>query len=295
MWRALGGPKPFRRPTNSFSSPSSEARFFTESGFFYGRCGREIWADGAEWVVGVDLLGVTAQIDLVRSRVAAGVQGLCWAGSSGRIRRTGRACGRREIRWQAKRCGVRTNGSSDPVIETWSRCVPNCARPVAAGRLEQEQAGNHPSHRMPAWSRGSRPSTMPTSTAITRARIASGRRWPNPESSVPRSSSSRNAASSWSRRRGPHHTIKSYDTSCAHIIASVENSLRCLRTDYLDLLLIHRPDPLMDPREVNEAFVRLRQSGKVHTSASRISCLPSSSCWPRSWMFRWSRIKLSIR
>ena len=44
----------------------------------------------------------------------------------------------------------------------------------------------------------------------------------------------------------------------------MENSLKCLRTDYIDLLLIHRPDPLMDPREVNEAFVRLRQSGKVH-------------------------------
>jgi predicted oxidoreductase len=62
----------------------------------------------------------------------------------------------------------------------------------------------------------------------------------------------------------PNHKIKSYDTSCAHIVASVENSLRCLHTDYIDLLLIHRPDPLIDPREVNEAFVRLRQSGKVH-------------------------------
>ncbi len=63
----------------------------------------------------------------------------------------------------------------------------------------------------------------------------------------------------------PSHRMKSYDTSCTHIIASVENSLKCLRTDYLDLLLIHRPDPLMDPREVNEAFVQLRQSGKVHS------------------------------
>lgn len=63
--------------------------------------------------------------------------------------------------------------------------------------------------------------------------------------------------------RRPSHRIKSYDTSCAHIVASVENSLRCLQTDYIDLLLIHRPNPLIDPREVNEAFVRLRQSGKV--------------------------------
>jgi predicted oxidoreductase len=62
----------------------------------------------------------------------------------------------------------------------------------------------------------------------------------------------------------PAHRVHGYDTSCSHIIASVEDSLKCLRTDYIDLLLIHRPDMLMDPREINEAFVRLRQSGKVH-------------------------------
>ena len=64
-------------------------------------------------------------------------------------------------------------------------------------------------------------------------------------------------------RRRPNHRTKSYDTSAAHITASVENSLRSLRTDYIDLLLIHRPDPLMDPAEVNEAFVALREAGKV--------------------------------
>jgi predicted oxidoreductase len=63
----------------------------------------------------------------------------------------------------------------------------------------------------------------------------------------------------------PNHKIHCYDTSCSHIIASVENSLRCLHTDYIDLLLIHRPDPLADPREINDVFVRLRQSGKVHS------------------------------
>jgi len=64
-------------------------------------------------------------------------------------------------------------------------------------------------------------------------------------------------------RRRPNHRTKSYDTSAAHITASVENSLRSLRTDYIDLLLIHRPDPLMDPAEVNEAFVALKEAGKV--------------------------------
>jgi len=61
----------------------------------------------------------------------------------------------------------------------------------------------------------------------------------------------------------PNHRVKSYDTSTAHIIASVDNSLKSLRTDYIDLLLIHRPDPLMDPSEVNAAFVALQESGKV--------------------------------
>lgn len=61
----------------------------------------------------------------------------------------------------------------------------------------------------------------------------------------------------------PNHGIKSYDTSRGHIVASVERSLKNLRTDYIDLLLIHRPDPLMDPAQINDAFSRLKQSGKV--------------------------------
>ncbi|MBX2944633.1 MAG: aldo/keto reductase [Cyclobacteriaceae bacterium] len=61
----------------------------------------------------------------------------------------------------------------------------------------------------------------------------------------------------------PEHQIKHYDTSKEHIIWSVENSLQNLKTDYLDLLLLHRPDPLMNPAEVAEAFSMLKQSGKV--------------------------------
>ena len=61
----------------------------------------------------------------------------------------------------------------------------------------------------------------------------------------------------------PEHRIKHYDSSAAHIAASVENSLRALRTDRLDLLLIHRPDPLMDADEVARAFESLRAAGKV--------------------------------
>jgi predicted oxidoreductase len=61
----------------------------------------------------------------------------------------------------------------------------------------------------------------------------------------------------------PQNTLKHYDTSRAHIFASVEESLQALGTDRIDLLLIHRPDVLMDPDEVAEAFTSLRQAGKV--------------------------------
>jgi len=61
----------------------------------------------------------------------------------------------------------------------------------------------------------------------------------------------------------PAHRIKHYDTSREHIVASVENSLSCLGVESLDLLLIHRPDPLMDADEVADAFDRLGRAGKV--------------------------------
>ena len=61
----------------------------------------------------------------------------------------------------------------------------------------------------------------------------------------------------------PAHGVQHYDTSAAHIIASAEQSLRNLHTDYLDLLLLHRPDPLMQIDAVAEAFETLRAAGKV--------------------------------
>lgn len=63
--------------------------------------------------------------------------------------------------------------------------------------------------------------------------------------------------------RRPDHHIKSYDTSKQHILQSVDHSLKLLRADYIDVLLIHRPDPLMNADEVAEAFTQLRESGKV--------------------------------
>lgn len=59
------------------------------------------------------------------------------------------------------------------------------------------------------------------------------------------------------------HALGHYITDRNHIISSAEQSLTNLATDYLDLLLIHRPDPLMDADDVAEAFLALHQSGKV--------------------------------
>ncbi len=61
----------------------------------------------------------------------------------------------------------------------------------------------------------------------------------------------------------PEHRIKHYDSSAAHIVASAEASLRALRVERLELLLIHRPDALMDADEVALAFEALRAAGKV--------------------------------
>jgi predicted oxidoreductase len=55
-----------------------------------------------------------------------------------------------------------------------------------------------------------------------------------------------------------------FDFSKEHILEAVDGSLKRLRTDYLDVLLLHRPDTLVEPEEVAEAFTILHDSGKVH-------------------------------
>lgn len=54
-----------------------------------------------------------------------------------------------------------------------------------------------------------------------------------------------------------------FDFSKEHILASVDGILKRLKTEYLDVLLLHRPDALMEPEEVAEAFDQLQASGKV--------------------------------
>ncbi|MGE6108453.1 aldo/keto reductase [Aeromonas sobria] len=70
----------------------------------------------------------------------------------------------------------------------------------------------------------------------------------------------------------PEHALNHYNTSKEHIIASAEASLHKLGTDHLDLLLIHRPDPLMNADEVAEAFIALQQAGKIrHAGVSNFT------------------------
>jgi predicted oxidoreductase len=70
----------------------------------------------------------------------------------------------------------------------------------------------------------------------------------------------------------PGHRVKHYDTSPAHIRSSVEASLQALRTDVLDLLLLHRPDPLMDAAETADALARLHRDGLVrHVGVSNFT------------------------
>ncbi|MGP3594111.1 aldo/keto reductase [Vagococcus sp. WN89Y] len=85
----------------------------------------------------------------------------------------------------------------------------------------------------------------------------------------------------------PQNKIGHYITERAHIIESAEQSLRNLAIDNLDLLLIHRPDPLMDADEVAEAFLHLHQSGKVrHFGVSNFT--------PAQFMLLQSRLPFTL-
>lgn len=63
--------------------------------------------------------------------------------------------------------------------------------------------------------------------------------------------------------KGRNNKIKHYDYSKDYIIWSVENSLKNLQTDYLDVLLLHRPSPLMVADEIAEAVEKLKSDGKI--------------------------------
>ncbi len=92
----------------------------------------------------------------------------------------------------------------------------------------------------------------------------------------------------------PAHTIKHYDTSKAHILESAEQSLRNFRTDYLDVLLLHRPHPLLHPQEIAAAFTQLKEQGKVRAfgvsnfNASQMAMV--QACFPLTF----NQLELSV-
>jgi len=79
----------------------------------------------------------------------------------------------------------------------------------------------------------------------------------------------------------PQNTVHSYDCTANHIIKSVSNSLVALGTNYIDLLLIHRPDPFTHPSEIAVAFKQLKAHGSVkyfgvsNYTASQLAALKS--------------------
>lgn len=81
----------------------------------------------------------------------------------------------------------------------------------------------------------------------------------------------------------PDTWVKHYDTSARHIVGAVERSLRDLQVENVDLLLIHRPDPLMEPAETAAALDGLVEAGKVrgvgvsNFSVAELSLLQSAS------------------
>lgn len=85
----------------------------------------------------------------------------------------------------------------------------------------------------------------------------------------------------------PQRRINHYDTSASHIYESVNNSLQRLGVDEIDVLLIHRPDVLMNADEVAEAFTELHKVGKVkHFGVSNFS--------PRQFELLQSRVSKAL-
>ena len=83
----------------------------------------------------------------------------------------------------------------------------------------------------------------------------------------------------------PSHRVKHYNYSADHIVSSVERSLKNLNTDRIEVLLMHRPSPLMNPDEVAETLLKLKEQGKVlHFGVSNFT--------PTQWDMLASRLEL---
>ncbi len=88
--------------------------------------------------------------------------------------------------------------------------------------------------------------------------------------------------------------VKHYDYSAEHIIWSVEQSLQNLNTEYLDVLLLHRPSPLMDPQEIAKAFVQLKSQGKVKSFGVSNFTPAQMSLLSTENLIEWNQLECSL-
>ena len=88
--------------------------------------------------------------------------------------------------------------------------------------------------------------------------------------------------------------VKHYDYSAKHIMGSVEQSLQNLNTDYLDLLLLHRPSPLMNPHEIAKAFDQLKSQGKVKSFGVSNFTPAQMSLLRTENLIEWNQLECSL-
>ena len=88
--------------------------------------------------------------------------------------------------------------------------------------------------------------------------------------------------------------VKYYDYSSSHIRLSVENSLRNLKTEYIDLLLLHRPSPLMEASEICDVFHKLREEGKVNQLGVSNFTTSQIKLLQKEISLNWNQIECSL-
>ena len=88
--------------------------------------------------------------------------------------------------------------------------------------------------------------------------------------------------------------VKYYDLSGAHIRMSVENSLKKLNTDYIDVLLLHRPSPLMDPSIIASEIQKLQKEGKVKQLGVSNFTSSQMQLIQKEVLLSWNQIECSL-
>ena len=88
--------------------------------------------------------------------------------------------------------------------------------------------------------------------------------------------------------------VKYYDYSKGHIRFSVENSLKNLKTDYLDVLLLHRPSPLMNPKEISEEIDKLKEEGKIKSFGVSNFSNSQIKFFSKETKVLWNQIEFSL-